>query len=432
MATILYLQSRIRRGFAGGLALSVLIGALCGFACFYRGFMERKETEIEYTYDTLPVTVVVSNPQGTQTEQLGIHDYLVNYFLSDTYVIGGKKQEVAFSSYVKDVCVKTTLYCGIPPEKNMLFADTDALEGAPVSVSSEERLLIGITRTAAAPELNPVAGVEISYFPGWDETVFCGDEPFCIVPQRLLEAWKEGAGKEDGSFSVILLVNASPGEKKDVEQSFLVVGSYSGDSSAIYCSWNTAAELKRRLSGWVTADSLSAVIADNRKLEEFRELLARHFAEVDPSGRRKEIKDSPTMLHYEFAATIHDEELRRTLNELSRNLKMLKFLSPFLAGLEFAVAFSAAFFAVRVRKRDLATARSLGTSKRNVALALFAEISFWGIIGAAAAAAICRPAARTAPYGILAGILLSAVLGTVVSGYLFTGRKSIQDIKEED
>ena len=58
----------------------------------------------------MPVTFFVSNRTGTKTDDLKITYYIINYFLSDKYAYGGELQEKAFSSYVKDVCLKASVY----------------------------------------------------------------------------------------------------------------------------------------------------------------------------------------------------------------------------------------------------------------------------------------------------------------------------------
>ena len=421
MAILFYLKSRIRRGILGGLAIGVSLGALCWFSCLFYTFMGVKAQEIENAYDVMPVTVVVSNIEGTQTDHLGVHEYLIDYFISERYAYMGEYQPIPFSSYVKDVCLKTTLYYG--------KQSGNALPEASASVLPEEQRLVGITTPDAASELAASEGITIAYFSGGNAELFRSDEPACIVSQGVLNSLEPDA---DGTYRVSLTVQLAPQGTKATAITLKVVGNYTGDADAIYCPWNVVASLQKQLDGKITADRLSATVLDNRKLDEFRVLLERHFAEVDPSGRQTEIYNSPVLRSQPFAATLHDEALRQTLNELNRNLQMLKRLLPLVIGLELAVGFFLCFFRIQTRKRELAVTRSLGARRSEVLLMLFVETAIWSLLGVILALAVYLPTATVpAPYPAIAGIVFAALAGAIASGLSVTGRKGMRSIKEE-
>lgn len=260
--------------------------------------------------------------------------------------------------------------------------------------------------------------------------MFRTDEPVCIVSRENMDALKPDA---DGICRISLSVQSAPQGIKAAAITLKVIGSYSGSADAIYCPWNVVAVLQKQLDGQLTADRLSAIVRDNRKLEEFRALLERHFAEVDPSGRQKEIFNSPVLRYHPFAATIHDETLRQTLNELNRNLQMLNRLLPLVICLELAISFFSCFYYIQTRKREMAVARSLGTRRGEVLLMLFIEAAIWGLLGATLALAVYLPsAAGFVPYAVVTGIVLAALAGTLFSGLSATGRKGMRSIKEED
>jgi hypothetical protein len=422
MAIFFYLQNRIRRGIAGGLAITLLLGTLCWFSCLFYGFIDKKAQEIENAYDVIPVTVVVSNLQGTQTDHLEILDYLINYFVSDTYAYGGEYQLIPFSSYVKEICLKTTLYYG--------KQTGDATQEVSASSLPPEQRLVGITMLDAASELAAAEGITVTYFSGSEEELFRTDEPVCIVSRKYMDELTPDA---DGICRISLSVQSAPQSIKATAKTLKVVGSYSGSADAIYCPWNVVAVLQKQLDGQLAADRLSAVVRDNRKLDEFRTLLERHFAEVDPSGRQKEIYNSPILRYQPFAATVHDETLRQTLNELNRNLQMLNRLLPLVISLVLTIGFFSCFYYVQTRKREMAVARSLGTRRGEVLLMLFIEAAIWGLLGAVLALAVYLPTATGfVPYAVVTGIVLAALAGTVFSGLSTTGRKGMRSIKEED
>ena len=207
------------------------------------------------------------------------------------------------------------------------------------------------------------------------------------------------------------------------------MGYYSGEGERVYCSWSAIAALYRELGKNIQGDSLSATVRDNRKLEEFRELLGRYFGKVDPAGRPQKTESTHHVEnYYHFAATVHDETLRQTLNELNRNLLTLRRLLPLVPALEWAVAFAACAAWIQARRRELAVARSLGARKREVLAMLLAETLFWSLVGMALA--LVLPSGASPAYGAMAGVVLAAVAGVLASGAAAIGSKGTRAIKE--
>lgn len=122
-----------------------------------------------------------------------------------------------------------------------------------------------------------------------------------------------------------------------------IAGTYSSESQTIYCPFSCVAAAQTKLDGKITGDSLSATVRDNHELDEFRQILMRHFANVDPSGHQEEINNSPVLRYQQFAVTVHDETLRETLNALNRNLQTLYRLKPIFACIEVMIGAAAGF-----------------------------------------------------------------------------------------
>lgn len=408
MAILFYLKSRLYRGLAGGLSILVVLAALGWFSCEMLHFVDRKAMEMEEAYDSIPVTVVISNLKGTQTDGLKLNDYIVDYFISDRYTYGGQEQSVAFSFYLKNVRIKTTLYY-----------DSDA-----------KYTLSGITDLGAVSLFDAITGITIDYFDTWDETVFRGGEPLCLVSQGKLA---ELSPEEDGLYRLALYVRTAPASNEKTMVELIVAGTYSGEGDAIYCPWKVVTGCLDELGERIFADSISVDIADNRALEEFRPILARHFTQVDPVGHPVEMPNGGINRYYSFAATIHDETLRQTLNELNRNLQLLRLLLPLVLVLELAAAFAACFFYVQTRKKELAMARSLGTRRWEVLVMLLLELLLWCILGSALGLGIFSLTASgsVSRWGI-AGIDLAAVAGALSAGVAVTGRKGMRSIKEAE
>lgn len=160
-----------------------------------------------------------------------------------------------------------------------------------------------------------------------------------------------------------------------------IAGTYSSESQTIYCPFSCVAAVQTELDGKITGDSLSATVRDNHELDEFRKILMRHFANVDPSGHQEEINNSPALRYQQFAITVHDETLRETLNALNRNLQTLYRLKPIFSCTEVMIGTAAGFFYIHIRRREFAIARSLGTKRIETVIMVFVEICLMFLVG---------------------------------------------------
>ena len=211
MIVFFYEKVRLKRGVWQTVSIVLLIAFLCAFFTLFDGFICQKEQDMESAYAVIPVTVVVSNLTGTKTDDLKITDYIINYFLSDKYAYGGELQEKAFSSYVKDVCLKASVYYS---------------QGT--GFSSRQKL-IGITSVDAASELAPVSGNSITYFEGYDESIFTSNKAVCLVSTAAAEELSQDT---DNSGNVILTVQMSPAAtgEASTQISLEIAGTYSSES----------------------------------------------------------------------------------------------------------------------------------------------------------------------------------------------------------
>ncbi len=419
---IFYIIRRIKRNIAKGFAMSLLLGFLAWCICLFNGFITQKQAEIDHAYESLPVSVVISNLQGSQTDDLLIPEDVIDYFISDTYSYLGKTEPVAFSSYVKDVLIKSTLYytISINDESKDTFTD----------VKPENQMIVGITSTAAEPKLDATEGIAIHYFtPGSDKRLAL-DQPVCIVSESFLQALKKD---EDGKYNIELQVYTSPDANEAEIISVEIIGYYAKDDNTIYCSWNAVAEIQKLLSDEIIADSLSATIKDNRQLDDFKRLLQRHFAEVNPTGALTEIPDAPILSYFRYAATVHDQLLRQTVNNLNQNMQTLQRLLPLVVVLAFSIAYFAGFLFVYVQKKPLAIARSLGTPKNRVILMILLENMVWVLSGILIYLLLLNVMPMVhidLPY--VAAVNSAFMIGAWTSGYMACGKKAQYSLKEDE
>ena len=345
-------------------------------------------------------------------DDLKITDYIINYFLSDKYAYGGELQEKAFSSYVKDVCLKASVYYS---------------QGT--GFSSRQKL-IGITSVDAASELAPVSGNSITYFEGYDESIFTSNKAVCLVSTAAAEELSQDT---DNNGNVILTVQMSPAAtgEASTQISLEIAGTYSSKSQTIYCPFSCVAAVQTELDGKITGDSLSATVRDNHELDEFRQILMRHFANVDPSGHQEEINNSPALRYLQFAITVHDETLRETLNALNRNLQTLYRLKPIFACIEVMIGAAAGFFYIHIRRREFAIARSLGTKRIETVIMVFVEICLMFLVGAAIGTILILFVQETATqYAMAAALFFAMNVGAITACLMATGKSGIRLLRE--
>lgn len=412
MIVFFYEKVRLKRGSWQTVSIVLLIAFLCAFFTLFDGFICQKEQDMESAYAVIPVTVVVSNLTGTKTDDLKITDYIINYFLSDKYAYGGELQEKAFSSYVKDVCLKASVYYS---------------QG---TVFSSRQKLIGITSVDAASELAPVSGNSITYFEGYDESIFTSNKAACLVSTAAAEELSQDT---DNNGNVILTVQMSPAATGEAatQISLEIAGTYSSESQTIYCPFSCVAAVQTELDGKITGDSLSATVRDNHELDEFRKILMRHFANVDPSGYQEEINNSPALRYQQFAITVHDETLRETLNALNRNLQTLYRLKPIFACTEVMIGTAAGFFYIHIRRREFAIARSLGTKRIETVIMVFVEICLMFLVGAAIGTILILFVQETATQYVMAAALFFAMnVGAITACLMATGKSGIRLLRE--
>lgn len=407
-----YERTRLRRAPWQALSLILLVALLCAFFAYFEGFLQQKERDIDTAYDVIPVTLVLSNITGTQTDRLEIFDYEIDYFLSEKYSIRAVLQPRAFSTYVKDVRLKASMYYNSG------------------SGFDEKKQLFGLTAVEAAPALLPVSGSPVTYVDGFDASFFASNEPLCVIPASMLETLTPDA---DGTYTVSLSARMAPSALKETaEKTHLrVVGTYRADSQAIYCPYSIVSALQLEVNGFIVGDSLSATVRNNRELDEFREILARHFAEPDPSGKGTQLPGATTQFIMQHSVMIHDETLRSTLNALNRNLQTLYRLRPLFVFIEIAIGAIAGFFYFHVRRRELAVARSLGTRKSQVAGIGAVETLLLYLPGLALAALASRlTGSATLHIPIAIAILVSMEAGAVVSCLTATNGNGIRILRE--
>ena len=422
----IYLKSRFTRS-AISFVMVLLIAILGWFACLYFGFISSKEAERDNAY-SLPVEVVISNIQGTKTDGLGITGSALRTFTKNKSEYDGVVYEkiIDLVPYFSEIRIKSTLYYETYLVFDNAFADMTDEENSVLS-------FVGITSLGAIPDFDPKHGTAVATFFDEDDADFSDAEDFIlIVPETMIDNIKQ----DDGSIPPLdLNITLSPKMgNKQYKLTANISGYYSGtESNTVYCSWELAAQITEILGQRPSAESISAIVADNTKLDELREQLKHFFGEVNPSGVAEKNPYSFFGDNYRYAAIVHDETLRETLGNLNRSINTLKRLLPIVIALELAISAVSAYFYIHIRKRELAIARSLGTPRKTVLGTIMLEMLVCCVIASVIAVAVSYviPLSNVSP-AVIVAIGASALIGTAFSGYQSTGRTGLLSLKEEN
>jgi len=247
--------------------------------------------------------------------------------------------------------------------------------------------LIGITRIEAHDALASADGVEISFFDGFDESMFEADENVCIVSEDVLP-WVT-----DGILTVETLSRTGAGAEL-IAAELVVAGTVSGkEDSVVFAPFLTVSGLGVESDGQRPhTERIRAVIADNRDLVEFKQSAMRTFMEV---GVFFNIRT--------FSMTIFDGEFYDITESLMQTIFFIDVATPFVYLIAICVGFVTSFLLTRRRKAEFAILRSVGVNKFKLFLGTAFE-----------QAVLCA-----------AGVAIGCALFTLTWGYVFIERPAV-------
>ena len=296
---------------------------------------EKKLTQYEEAFAAAEVTMNVTTPTGEieENEKFFTYDWVYQLFAEkdpvkfydvsaaewdDSQALNKLKTEVtptelSLAEYVKDVKAM------ISEEINNVSGYTFAGPGR-----TEHYYAYGITSLECAPLLVSEEECEITWFEGYDESVFAGDGLYCLVPDGKLEKYDNGNGEAVVSFYYSAMRHSYvDGElvKEKIERecpyTMKIVGTYTGgDWNSVYCPLLVVKKASSELEDRPSYHYLSATLADNSRLDEFREKMSLCF--LEPSPENEDVPwgyyaQSSNIIfahqYYPFSLDINDEAL---------------------------------------------------------------------------------------------------------------------------
>lgn len=390
-------------------AVAILALIVSLVLCALHASNEAELENYEKTRLDVPITVSVTNLKGDQTTGLDLDGWVVNILAGD--------YSFALADYLKDIRIE---FCIVNNPDNT---------SVKINGVEADRALQGLMSVSCASELLPVTDSCITWYPGYDESIFAGEEFVCIVPEGYtLDADPNTEAQElTFHFSRTEYTRDSMGFVIDsryyeYECMFTVVGTYvsSLDADAIYCPFRAANTVATKLAMTPRLDSAGGTLKNNGDLEEFRTVASKFFVEPGVNATAEGAKKYG--LKIDTSALKKAEVLLNNSITINRISTLLVFLLSAGAG------FFVGFLMIRSRKREIILMRTLGKSNIGIYWGFTLEQMGYVLLGTIVGGAVYlwQPTDRLALFVAIYFIGLTAAL------LLFLNSKLITNMKEDE
>ncbi len=368
------------------LLLACAAALMAAALALYLGSIRQSEKALESLGENVPVNVRITTRDGTRSEGLAIVS---------------KYYDVLQDAGVRDVLA------------------TCSLAGAYGKEAREQNPFVGgdtIIVGANCMAARPMKGVEFAYLPGEDESFLEGMEPKCLLDAVYAE---RNAIKAGDDISMPMYLSTQTMGYIDLgEMKAKVIGTYETEdktehpiSMLVPAGW-LRSEADKAGKKIFLYDSLSAVVSDPLRLNEFKAALTEGgFAE--PVKVDEEVGDTTG-----DSASVEDKLFIKAAMKIEENTKAYKaFLAPFFA-LMIGLITLVIFLTLRNARKDMAVAISLGQGRGIVAFSHLAAVMAADLLGCAVALPVMTFAAGlpvVTALSICGIFLLCALLGTALA-----------------
>ena len=347
----------------------------------------------------------------------------------DAILSNTEPTEISLKEYVKDLQVK-------------MKTAIKTINGRKYSKGSGTTFLIGMTSISSDKQLLPEYGCEIKWYEGYDESVFTGGETVCLIPESkaTTDHYDNGNGEAELylSYSSRQMIDGVSVEvdSGEYECKLKIVGTYTaGDELSIYCPFPIIEQVYEKLGKTQQIDSLTATIANNRRLEEFIGKANMFF--MDPAQKDEEIpwgivlynrSNEYDHLNYRYAMDINDEILAELSAILQESIKFNRSVTVLVVILSVISGFLIGFLMIRRRKRDIVLMRTVGESNFSVYVGFVLEQMICILLGIAVGGAYYswHPMDKLIIFAIVYFVALTLAL------VIFMSKKLLTTIKEDE
>ena len=396
-----YIWARIRREPVPALAVVLFSLILVSILRNMSGTVQAQQQAYDQTWNTIPVTLTVTNLSGTKSDSLDAPGWVADVFT------GGNGVGIGLSDYMKDIRIKST----------RLIDNADAV-GA--------MYLAGLTALEAEPNFRPEKGVEITWLEGYDASIFSGEEYLCLVSEMLTNDMEPDIPGQQLSLIFSYAYLDEHDEVQTVEYTLVltVAGYIREESDAIYCPYDVISYVFYKVGEKRTIAHISATLVDNNLLDAIKRDRSTWFAAPTPGGMRTEW-GYLGFDYYPYALDINDSLLVNAATTLENSIFISRICSILIYAVSGGAGFLVGFLMIRKRKREINLLRTLGTGTASVftgfALEQLLYIGLGILIGA-----VVFGWNPVAPLLILGGIYaagLVAALLTFLQGNLLVNMK---------
>ena len=371
---------------------AVISAIVCGLYASNEAYLREQEEACR----TIPVYVTVEEVMREDGIKGEISPWTIDLFTGKNPVeIMDKSSEnreitqISLSDYLKDVRIK----------KSWIISMINGLP-AHDQTKGESPSLIGITSLPSDERLLSENGCEITWFEGYDESIFGGEELVCLLPEGKVEDYDNG----NGAAELYFLYRKSRMEgdtrveisRHEYNCTLKIVGTYTaGDEINIYCPFLIMEQVCSELEIRPSPDSISATFADNLLLDEFREKASFFYSNLSENAQN--VSDGIRVLNrsktwtfdnVQNALAIDDSALLHFISELEdNNIKFNRIVTLAIVAFSVAAGFLIGFLMIRLRKSDIILTRADGKSLSKKYLGFVLEQFICIILGVTAGGA---------------------------------------------
>lgn len=321
-----YLGKRLRRNGGHMLLIVCMIAAVMVLLLGLYQYRGEMEARLDRVYDEFEIRCTVTEAGGAQTAGLRIKKEIVALF---------QPPDGRLLPYVKDVFLIREVMSSVVGETPIkLYATTDP---------------------AAAPQTE---GLPILFCEGCTSKDLSGEEALGVVSEPMLRMVDE-----NGNITVQL-------ERYGTVE-LRVIGYYEKGENAVFASWNALNDVFRDKGVNTTSNSMAFTVADNRQLNELKQMLGDFFA---PASTVYQGGSKPGLI-------IDDALFRDQVTVLERGILLLRIVQMLILILSLGISFLVAYLNIRARRLELAVMRSLGMRRAALYIVVLCEHAMFCLLG---------------------------------------------------